>query len=73
MRWLARLVTPKNGVILEPFGGSGTTIMAALLEGFRCVSAELIEEHCPIIEARVAWAERQRKLDTRQLSLFEAP
>jgi DNA modification methylase len=40
MRWLCRLVTPPGGLILDPFGGSGTTAEAALLEGFRCTIIE---------------------------------
>src|SRR5690606_2604817 len=35
MRWLVRLVTPPNGVVLDPFAGTGTTGEAALIEGFR--------------------------------------
>src|SRR5699024_3959261 len=34
MQWLIRLVTPPGGVVLDPFAGSGTTIEAALIEGF---------------------------------------
>ena len=34
MRWLCRLVTPEDGVVLDPFGGSGTTGCAAVVEGF---------------------------------------
>ncbi|WP_219825901.1 DNA methyltransferase [Nonomuraea typhae] len=37
MRWLARLVTPPGGTILDPFAGTGTTAEAAVLEGFRCI------------------------------------
>jgi DNA modification methylase len=70
MRWLCRLVTPKNGIIIEPFGGSGSGIMAPILEGFRCIASELIDDYWPIIEARVAWAERERFNATRQLQLF---
>jgi site-specific DNA-methyltransferase (adenine-specific) len=40
MRWLAKLVTPPGGVILDPFSGTGTTGEAAWREGF---SAALIE------------------------------
>ena len=53
MRWLVRLVTPPGGVVLEPFAGSGTTVEACLLEGFRCVAIEKTEEYLPLIEARV--------------------
>lgn len=53
MRWLARLLTPQGGLILEPFAGSGTTAQAALLEGFSCVAIEAEEDHCKLIEKRL--------------------
>ena len=34
MRYLCRLVTPPGGLVLDPFTGSGSTGVAALLEGF---------------------------------------
>lgn len=40
MRWLVRLVTPPGGVVLDPFVGSGTTGIAAALEGFDFVGIE---------------------------------
>ena len=53
MRWLVRLVTPPNGVILEPFAGSGTTVEAALIEGFRCIAIEREVDYLPLIEKRI--------------------
>lgn len=41
MRWLVRLITPENGLLLDTFAGSGTTGCAAVLEGRRAL---LIEE-----------------------------
>ncbi len=35
MRWLCRLLTPPDGLVLDPFAGSGTTGVAAVAEGFR--------------------------------------
>lgn len=52
MRWLVRLVTPKDGVILEPFCGSGTTLLAAELEGLNCTAIEREPKYCDIIRAR---------------------
>ena len=60
MRYLVRLVTPPDGVVFDPFLGSGTTAVAAILEGKRWVGCELTEEYVPIIEGRVAWAEANR-------------
>ena len=53
MRWLVRLVTPKGGTILEPFAGSGTTLEAALLEGFDVIGVEREADYLPLIEARI--------------------
>lgn len=53
MRWLVRLVTPPGGTVLEPFAGSGTTIEAALLEGFNCIGIEREEAYLPLIMQRI--------------------
>lgn len=53
MRWLVRLVTPPGGTILEPFAGSGTTLEAALLEGFSVIGVEREADYIPLIEARI--------------------
>ena len=53
MRWLCRLVTPPSGIVLEPFAGSGTTIEAALMEGFRVVAVEREDDYLPLIAARL--------------------
>lgn len=53
MRYLCRLVTPPNGLILDPFTGSGSTGKAALLEGFRFVGVECEEAYCRIAAARL--------------------
>jgi site-specific DNA-methyltransferase (adenine-specific) len=46
MRYLVRLVTPPGGLVLDPFGGSGTTAEAARLEHCRFLLLELSEEYC---------------------------
>lgn len=56
MRWLCRLVTPPGGLVVDPFAGSGTTGIAALLEGFQFVGAEMTPEYADIAEARIAHA-----------------
>jgi DNA modification methylase len=55
MRWLVRLVTPPGGTVLDPFAGSGTTGIAAALEGFNFVGIEREEEYVRIAEARIRW------------------
>lgn len=53
MRWLCRLITPPGGLILDPFLGSGSTMVAALQEGFRCVGIERDEQYADIARRRV--------------------
>lgn len=69
MKWLVRLVTPPNGTVLDPFGGSGTTGAAATLEGLNSILCELNNEYIPIIEGRVMWARNQRWMDNIQLTI----
>jgi site-specific DNA-methyltransferase (adenine-specific) len=57
MRWLVRLVTPPGGTVLDPFLGSGTTAVAAVLEGYDWIGCEITADYVPIIESRVAAAE----------------
>ena len=56
MRWLVRLVTPPGGTVLEPFAGSGTTLVACEREGFAAIGIEVSPEYCDIIRARVQHA-----------------
>ena len=53
MRWLIRLVTPPGGTVLDPFAGSGTTIEAALIEGFNPVGIEMEADYLPLIQHRI--------------------
>ncbi|MBC8389815.1 MAG: site-specific DNA-methyltransferase [Actinobacteria bacterium] len=53
MKYLVRLVTPKDGIVLDPFMGSGTTGMACKKEGFRFIGIELDKKYCKIAEARI--------------------
>lgn len=54
MRWLVRLVTRRDGLVLDPFAGSGTTLLAAKLEGMRWCGIERESEYAAIAAARVA-------------------
>ncbi len=56
MRWLTRLVTPPGGTVLDPYSGSGTTGVAAALEGFDFIGCELSPEYVGIARARIAHA-----------------
>lgn len=53
MRWLVRLVTPPGGLVLDPFGGSGTTAEACVHEHLRCITIEREPDYLPLIVARL--------------------
>lgn len=53
MKWLTRLVTPPGGLILEPFAGSGSTIQAAVEQGFDCMAIEQSADYCVDIHNRM--------------------
>lgn len=48
--------TDSGDVVLDPFAGSGTTGVAAVLEGRRCILIEKEPAYCDIIRSRVAEA-----------------
>ena len=59
MAYLCRLVTPPNGIVLDPFMGSGSTGRGAVLEGFRFIGCEQSADYIKIAAARIADAERE--------------
>jgi hypothetical protein len=54
MRWLCRLITPKQGDILDLFMGSGSTGLSALMEGFGFFGIESDPESFGMAERRFA-------------------
>ena len=61
MAYLCRLVTPKNGIVLDPFMGSGSTGIAAQLEEFRFCGMEMDENYFKIATARIESFEQYKK------------
>ena len=62
MKYLVRLVTPKNGLVLDPFMGSGSTGMAAREEDLQFIGIEKEEEYYEIAKARIKNVKPQLKL-----------
>ena len=52
MEWLCTLITPPGGTILDPFGGSGTTAIAASNKGFPVILCEREAEYVTDIQGR---------------------
>jgi site-specific DNA-methyltransferase (adenine-specific) len=53
MRYLTRLITPKGGVVLDPYMGSGSTGIACMQEGFNFIGVEMDKEYFEIAKARI--------------------
>lgn len=67
MQYLVRLVTPKGGLVLDPFAGTGTTGEAAIREGMRAILIEREEEYLRDIKRRlelVNESARSRKVES---------
>jgi site-specific DNA-methyltransferase (adenine-specific) len=54
MRYLCRLITPPNGIVLDPFMGSGSTGLAAREEGFDFIGIEREAEYFEIAKRRLS-------------------
>ena len=68
MRWLCRLVVPPGGRLLDPFVGSGTTLIAAHLEGLDAHGIERDPRHHQLAAVRLAWWQQQPAgLDVEQI------
>ena len=78
MRYLCRLITPPNGVVLDCFLGSGTTAIAAEKEHFKFIGIEREEEYYQIALKRIQYWKnhnhamtKQNPPDESQLELFK--
>lgn len=59
MRYLTRLVTPKNGLVLDPFMGSGTTGLACLEEEFDFIGIEEKSKFFAISQKRLTFLKNE--------------
>lgn len=62
MEYLIKMVTPKGGIVLDPFAGSGSTLVAAKQNGFQYIGIEMTAEYIPIIEARLKGIKKDNTL-----------
>ena len=53
MRYLVRLYSPEDGIVLDPYNGSGSTGIASMDEGREYIGMELDKRYCEITEKRI--------------------
>src|SRR5579859_5582745 len=53
MSWLITLITPPGGIVLDPFAGSGSTLVAAQAGGWHYIGVEREAEYVTIARARL--------------------
>jgi site-specific DNA-methyltransferase (adenine-specific) len=68
MRWLVRLLTPPDGICIDPFLGSGTTGIAAALEQRHFIGMEREPEYIRIARSRIDHWGRQQQFDFEEAS-----
>ena len=54
MEYLIKLITPPKGIVLDPFMGSGSTLIAARKLGYKAIGIELNKDYAEIAVKRLA-------------------
>jgi site-specific DNA-methyltransferase (adenine-specific) len=52
MRDIVKITEP-GGHILDPFAGSGTTVLAAVLEGYKATGIEVTDDYARLAKERI--------------------
>ena len=71
MEYLIKMVTPKGGIVLDPFSGSFSTGVACVKNGFGFVGIEREEEYIVIGKSRLEQAQKDRDEELKQIALFQ--
>ena len=63
MAWCVEQLPTSSGTILDPYMGSGTTLVAAVKLGRRCIGIEIEPKYYAIAKARITQAIQERDND----------
>ena len=75
MRYLIELLCPPDGVVVDPYLGSGTTAVAAVQAGMNCIGIDRDDDglYLPVAAARARHAGAEVRLHDRSVRLATAP
>lgn len=68
MSWLVTLVTPPDGIVLDPFNGSGSTGKAAIINGFKYIGIDLSQDYIDISKRRIQYAHDNKETLKKELT-----
>ena len=68
MSWLVQLVTPPDGIVIDPFNGSGSTGKAAMINGFKYIGMDLSQEYIDISKRRIQYAYDNKETIKKELT-----
>ncbi len=71
MSYLIVLGSREGDVVLDPFAGSGTTLLAAKMLNRQYIGCEMDAEYCKIIEARLSTAKEEKKQEPIENQFIE--
>ena len=72
IREIIRLLSPPDGLVLDPYLGSGSTMVAAVLEGRSCIGIDISDEYCVSARERVSQTVHQPELAWHRLMMEES-
>ena len=72
MQHLIKLITPKGGTVLDPFAGSGSTLLAAISEGMHFIGIEQDPDYIAIAKQRLSTVGQEKLEDRNQQDLLES-
>jgi modification methylase len=68
-RIIASLLEEEDGVVIDPFCGTGTTLVAAKLLGKKYIGIDISEEYVEYAKRRLEKAEKEKVRVLKELSL----
>ena len=54
MKYIIKMITPKDGIVFDPFAGSGTTLVACKELGYSFVGCEIEQKYIDIVNKRLS-------------------